>query len=78
MHSKSDNIEIIMNDDADEIIKELFDSLKKIYQNNLESNCSTFVFDYVTLLYYKCHKLKPNRGGLHVDPPDWIETKKQK
>ena len=29
MHSKSDNIEIIMNDKTDEVIKELFDSLKK-------------------------------------------------
>ena len=28
MHSKIDNIEIMMNDKADEIIEELFDSLK--------------------------------------------------
>ena len=28
MHSKSDNIEIIINDEADEVTKELFDSLK--------------------------------------------------
>ena len=28
MHSKSDNIEIIINDEAGEVIKELFDSLK--------------------------------------------------
>ena len=26
MHSKSDNIEILINDEADEVIKELFDS----------------------------------------------------
>ena len=36
MHSKSDNIEIMINDEADEVKKELFDSLKKRYQNNLE------------------------------------------
>ena len=29
MHSKRDNIEIIMNDKAAEIMEELFDSLKK-------------------------------------------------
>ena len=29
MHSKSDNIEIMVNDEADEVIKELFDSQKK-------------------------------------------------
>ena len=28
MHSKSDNIEIMINDEADEVIKELFDSLE--------------------------------------------------
>ena len=36
MHSKSDNIEIVINEEADEIIEELFDSLKtdiKIIQN---------------------------------------------
>ena len=36
MHSKSDNIEIVINDEEDEVIKELFDSLKNRYQNNLE------------------------------------------
>ena len=52
MHSKSDNIEIMMNDEADEVIKELFDSLKYRYQNNLESmKDSDFVFNYVHLLY---------------------------
>ena len=51
MRSKSDNIEIMINDEADEVIKELFDSLENRYQNNLESmKCS----DYVQLLYYKC------------------------
>ena len=28
MHSKNDNIEIMITDEADEVIKELFDSLK--------------------------------------------------
>ena len=37
MHSKGDKIEIMINDEADEVIKELFDSLKNRYQNNLES-----------------------------------------
>ena len=31
MHSKNDNIEIIMNDKADKIIEKLFDSLKNRY-----------------------------------------------
>ena len=37
MHSKSDNIEIMMNDETDEVIKYPFDSFKNRYQNNLES-----------------------------------------
>ena len=49
MHSKSDNIEIMINDEADEVIKELFDSLKNRYQNNLESMKDS-VFNYVRLL----------------------------
>ena len=57
MRSKSDNIEIMINDEAGEVIKELFDSLQNRYQNNLESvKGSYFLFDYVNLLYCKCHK----------------------
>ena len=37
MHSKSDNIEIMINDKAEEVMKGLFNSLKNRYQNNLES-----------------------------------------
>ena len=63
MHSKSNNTEIMINDEASEIKKELFDSLKNRCQNNLESMKGTnIVFDYVNLLYYKCHKLNLNRG----------------
>ena len=50
MHSKSDNIEIMISDEADETIKELFHSFKNRYQNDLESmQCSKCVFDYVHL-----------------------------
>ena len=50
-HSKSDSKEITINDEADEVMKELFDSLKNRYQNNLElMKGSDFVFDYVQLL----------------------------
>ena len=31
MHSKSDDIQIMINDEAEEVIKELFDSLKDRY-----------------------------------------------
>ena len=37
---------------------------------------SEFVFDYAQLLYYKCHRINPNRGGSYIDCPDWIKSKK--
>ena len=40
------------SDEAEEVIKKLFDSLK-----NLESmKSSEFVFNFIHLLYYKYHK----------------------
>ena len=50
MLSKSDNIEITINDEADEVIKKLFDSLKNRYQNHFESmkgmRLSSIMFSY--------------------------------
>ena len=37
---------------------------------------SDFVFDYVQLLYYKCHKINPNRRESYIDSSDWIKNKK--
>ena len=36
MRSKSGTIEIMINDEPDEVIKELLNSLRNRYQNNLE------------------------------------------
>ena len=48
------------------------------YQNNLEESMkgSKLFFDYVHLLYCKCHKISPNIGGSYVDSPDCIKYKK--
>ena len=64
MHSKSYNIEIMTFDKADKVIEEHFESLLSRYQMGLEKTMkrSNFVFDYVDLLYYKCHKRNPNCG----------------
>ena len=67
----------MINDEADEVIKELFDSLKNRYQNNLGlMKGSEFVLDYVHLLYYKFHKINPNHGGSYIDSRDWTKNKK--
>ena len=79
MYSKSNNIEIMINDEADEVIKKLSDLLKNRYQNNLRSiKGSAFIFNYGQLLYYKCHRIKPNYGGSYIDSLNWIKNKRAK
>ena len=69
-------IEIMINNGADEVIRKLFNSLKNRYQNNLESiRGSVFVFDYIHLLYYKCHKISQNLVGSYIDYTYWILKK---
>ena len=52
MHTKSDDMEIMMGNEKDEIMEELFESLLKKYQKGLEESIkgSEFVFDSVDLL----------------------------
>ena len=75
MHLKCDNIKIVINEEADQVMKELFNSLKNKNQNNLELMKGEFVFDYVHLLNHKCHKVNPNRDGSYIDSTDWIKNK---
>ena len=53
MHSKSDDIGIMINYKADEFVEKHFESLNR-YQNNLERlmKGSKFAFDDVHLFYY--------------------------
>ena len=54
MHTKSDNAEIRIGDDTNDLVKELFQSLLQRYQENLQEKMrgSDFEFDGVNLLYY--------------------------
>ena len=58
MHAKSDNIEIMMGKETDDIIDEIFESLLPKYQEGLEESMrgSKFIFDSVDLLYYNLQK----------------------
>ena len=59
--------------------KKIFDSLKIDTKKKLElMKGSEFVFDYVYLLYWKCHKINLNHGGSYIDSPDWLKNKKAK
>ena len=73
MHSKSSNIEIMISDEADKVIKNFLIHLKIDTKNNLQlMRDSAFVFDYVQLLNYRYHKINLNQGGSYVDSLDWI------
>ena len=65
MHTRSDNIEIMIGDDNDDIIKELFRSLLPKYEENLQNKMrgSDFEFDGVNFLYYDFNEISLNRGG---------------
>ena len=79
MLTKSDNIEIIMDSETDNFIKELFESLLQKYQEGLEESMrgSNFYFDSVDLLYYHLQKTSLNRkGGSYIDSPERLKKKK--
>ena len=79
MHTKSDNIEIMMSSETDEIIEELFKSLLQRYQEGLEEPMkgSDFIPDSVDFLYYQLHKTSLKRtGSSDTDSPKWLKNKK--
>ena len=53
MNSKSNNIEIMINGEADKVIEELFQPLLSGYQIGLETSSRgiNFIFDCVYLIY---------------------------
>ena len=55
MHTKSDNTEIMIGIDTNEVIKELFKSFLQRYQEGLQEKMrgSEFEFDGIHLLYYE-------------------------
>ena len=49
-----------------------------IYQEGLEElmKASDFAFGSLGGWYYKCHRINLNCGGLNIDSPNWIKSKK--
>ena len=74
----SDNIEIIMGSETDDIINERFKSFLRRYQEGLEKlmKGSDFVFDSADLLYYHLLKISLKRGKSYIDSPEWLKNKK--
>ena len=78
MHTRSDNIEITIGDDNDDIIEELFKSFIQKYEENLQNKMrgSDFEFDGVNFLYYDFNEIGSNRGGSYIDSPKWLKDVK--
>ena len=79
MHTKSDNIDIIMRSETNDIIEELCEYLLQRYQKGLEESMrgSEFIFDGVDLLYYNLQKISLNgKGPSYIDSPKWLKNKK--
>ena len=78
MHTRSDNIEITIGDDNDDIIELLFRSSLQKYEENLQNKMrgSDFEFDGVNFLYYDFNKISLNRGGSYIESPKWLKDKK--
>ena len=78
MHTKSNNVEIMMSSETDEIIEELFNSFLQKYQEGLKESMrgSEFIFDSVDSLYYNLNKISLSRGGSYIDSPKRIKNKK--
>ena len=73
-HTWSDNIEIMIGLETDDIIDELVK-----YQEGLEKSQkrSEFVYDSVDLLCYHLHKISLKRGKSFTDSPEWLKNKKK-
>ena len=78
MYTRSGNIEIMFGDDNDDIIEQLFESLLKKYEENLQNKMrgSELEFDGINFLYYDFNKTSINRGGSYIDSPKWLKDKK--
>ena len=71
MHTKSNNVEIMMGSETNEIIEELFKSFLQKYQEGLKESMpgSAFIFDNADSLYYNLKKVSLSRGGSYIDSP---------
>ena len=74
----SDNEEIRLGNETDNIINRLIKSFLTNYQNGekISRNRSNFVFESVDLLTYHIHKTNLKRGKSYIKSPEWILNKR--
>ena len=69
MHTKSDNTDIMIGSDTNEVIKEPFKSFLHRYQEGLQEKMrgSEFEFHRIHLLYSDFNKISLSRGGSYIE-----------
>ena len=74
----SDNEEISLGNEADDIVKRLINSFLNNYQKEevILRNRSNFAFESVDLLSYDIHKTSLKRGNSYIKSPEWIADKR--
>ena len=78
MHTKSNNVKIMVGSETDEIIEDLFEYFLQKYQEGVEESMrrSEFSYDIFDALHYNLNKVSLSRGGLSIDSPKWLKDKK--
>ena len=73
----SDNVSIMRGSDTDDIIRELFKSFLRNYQEELKIiKGSDFVLEIAELMDYKLHRVCLTSGGSYIRSPEWLANKK--
>ena len=74
----SDDEEIRLGNETDDIIKGLINSFLNNYQKEetILRNGSNFVFESVDLLSYHIHKTSLKRGKSYIKSPKWVVNKR--
>ena len=75
---QSDNEEIRLGNETDDIVKRIINSFLNNYQTEelILRNGSNFVFESVGLLSYHIHKTSLKRGNSYIKSPEWVASKK--
>ena len=79
MYSPSNNIEILMGSETENIIDELFKSLLQRFQKSRETSNNReveLIHENVDLLYYYLQKISLTRGKSYIKSPKWLENKR--
>ena len=80
MHSKSNITEFLTYDSVNNVDDQIFESLLSRCKVGLKASMrgSSFIFDSVQLLYYKCHKINFKRGGSFIRVSRLVKKQKKR